>query len=398
MKQVTILALAAGLAALLTSCNKDSNAGYYSVHDYALLSQYLNLPPAPPEFGPQVGAAGASSSILPVNSDMATLGKVLFYDKKLSKDGKIACASCHRQEFAFGDNTALSKGVFDRSGDRNAIALMSVPSISTFYGTNLTDPNAKRFFWDNRAPTAPAQCRMSLTDPKEMDMDMAEIVKIVEAQPYYEPLFRMAYTDSEVTEDRVTNAISAFVNSIGSLNSRFDQAVKDAHFENSFDVNYQDLPMFTPEENLGKQIYMSNCAKCHSYNQITPSLDVSNGTLIPLHQASNGLDEHPVDLGVGAISLYAGHKGTFKVPLLRNIARSAPYMHDGRFSTLEEVVEHYNSGIQPHENLHHLLKDADGTPIRLNLLQQEKAALVAFLRTLTDESILADERYANPFR
>ncbi len=401
MKKNFLFSLLLGLVLFFAACKKDAKFDYYyySAEDYALLSQYLNLPEIPHDFSLKSPSAFGNIQTTPPDPDLATLGRVLFYDKNLSKDGTISCGSCHKQEYAFGDNAAVSKGVFDRSGDRNSIALMSVTSFASQYGTDLNGPTGKRFFWDNRAETAPAQSRGSMTNPKEMDMSMAEIVAAVEAQPYYAPLFKKAFDDTNVSEDRVTQAIAEFVNSIGSLNSRFDLAAKANQDKGLFDVVNLPFSDFSVQENKGKSLYMLHCGSCHGFDQVNlPTATGPNGFPIVLDHTSNGLDADPVDKGVGAFTGRSEDQGTFKVPSLRNIAKSAPYMHDGRFNTLEEVVEHYNSGIQPHVNLNPLLRDLDGSPKRLNLSNDDKQALVAFLKTLTDDKVLADVRFSNPFK
>jgi len=403
MKKNYLFSLLLGFVFLLAACKKDANFDYYyySAEDYALLSQYLDLPEIPHDFSLKSPSAFGNVQVNPPDPDLATLGRVLFYDKHLSKDGTISCGSCHKQEYAFGDNAPVSKGVFDRSGERNSIALMSVTSFASQYGTDLNGPSGKRFFWDNRAETAPAQSRASMSNPKEMDMTMAEIVAAVQTQPYYAPLFKKAFDDTEVTEDKVTRAIAEFVNSIGSLNSRFDRAVKTNQDKGVFDVINFPFSDFNLLENKGKSLFMQHCGSCHGFDQVTiPLVAVPGGggfSLMPDH-TSNGLDTDPADKGVGAISGRPEDDGTFKIPSLRNVARSAPYMHDGRFKTLDEVIEHYNSGIQPHTNLSFLLRQPDGSPKRLNLTEDDKKALVAFLNTLTDETVLADVRFSDPFK
>ncbi|MBK7938368.1 MAG: c-type cytochrome [Lewinellaceae bacterium] len=329
---------------------------------------------------------------------MATLGRVLFYDKNLSKDRTISCGSCHKQEFAFGDNAAVSKGVFDRSGERNSIALMSVSSFSSQYGVDLNGPGGKRFFWDNRAATAADQGRGSMNNPKEMDMSMEEIVAAVQAQPYYAPLFKKAFDDTKINEDNVMQALAEFVNSIGSLNSRFDFAVKANQDKGVFDVINFPFSDFNLQENTGKSLYMLHCGSCHGFDQVNAPLINFTGSPFGSDNASNGLDADPADKGVGAVSGRSEDDGTFKIPSLRNVAKSAPYMHDGRFNTLEEVIEHYNSGVKAHTNLNPLLRNADGSPKQLNLSSADKQALIAFLNTLTDETVLADVRFSDPFK
>ena len=166
-----------------------------------------------------------------------------------------------------------------------------------------------------------------------------------------------------------------------------------------FDVINFPLSDFNLQENKGKSLFMLHCGSCHGFDQVTlPFVNTPGGFAVQMDHTSNGLDADPVDKGVGAISGRPEDDGTFKIPSLRNVARSAPYMHDGRFKTLEEVIEHYNSGIQPHANLSFLLRQPDGSPKRLNLTDDDKKALVAFLNTLTDETVLADVRFSNPFK
>lgn len=391
MKKIgTFLALFASLL-LVVACNKkaDFDYYYYSPEEFATISQYLNLPDLPDDYTVSFPAHLRSAGLFPrpVERDKAVLGRVLFYDKKLSKDGKISCASCHKQELGFGDDIALSKGVYDRSTARNSIALASVSNFSAYYGTDLNGSQAIRFFWDNRAETAADQSEGSLTNEREMDMHMDEVVAAVQAQPYYSPLFKKAFGDDFVTADRVKESISNFVNAMGSYQSKFDeQASKVNDYYNS----YNNFSGFSNQENRGLKIYQASCASCHSPIMGRPML----------FNASNGLDAatNPDDRGVGVVTGLTADEGTFKVPTLRNIALSAPYMHDGRFQTLEDVVEFYNSGIQAHPNLHQNLRSNNGNPLRLNLTESDKQDLIAFLHTLTDDHMLADKRFADPFK
>lgn len=368
---------------LLAACSKkaDFNYYYYPEEDMAILNQYLNLPEFPDDYTVNFPTSLRTSGLFPrpVERDKAILGRVLFYDKNLSKDGQIACASCHKPEFGFGDNTAVSEGVFDRAGERNSIALASVSNFSAYYGTDLNGPSAILFFWDNRAETAVEQNRGSLTNPKEMDMQMHEVVSAVQAQPYYTPLFKKAYGDGSITETRVTEAIANFVNAMGSYSSKFDAEASSAV------TLTHDFSGFSASENRGKSLYMTNCASCHSANMGRPML----------LKANNGLDLQSADPGVGGVTNLNADMGLFKVPTLRNIAVSGPYMHDGRFSTLEQVVEHYANGIQDHPYLHPSLKQTNGG---FKFTEQQKADLVNFMKTLTDDKVVTEQRYANPFK
>lgn len=377
-----------GILLLLGACNKkaDFNYYYYEPEEYALLSQYLDLPSLPNDYTVTLPQHLANAGLFarPVERDKAVLGRVLFYDKALSKDGKISCASCHKQAIGFSDDLAQSRGVSGQVTDRNSIALASVANFSAYYGTDLNGPGGIRFFWDNRAETIAQQATGSLTNPKEMNMHMTEVVSAIEVQPYYATLFKKAYGDNLVTPDRVTEAISNFINALGSYQSKFDQEASKEPYGSTF----SNFSGFNPSENRGLKLYENNCSSCHSPIMGRPML----------FNASNGLDAvTTADHGVGAISGTNTEEGTFKVPTLRNIALTRPYMHDGRFATMEEVVEHYSSGVQSHPNLHPNLK-VNGQPKRMNFSATDKQDLITFLNTLTDEKMKTDERFADPFK
>jgi cytochrome c peroxidase len=388
----------------LSSCSKkgdaDFNYYYYTPEEYALISRTLDLPEIPFDYNSTLGD-GRLPIITKVNisRDLATLGRVLFYDTKLSRDGKISCASCHKQELAFGDDRPVSLGVYDRAGDRNSIALLSVTSFAGEYGVDLNGSQGKRFFWDNRAATATEQGEGSMTNPKEMDMKMSEVAEIVQATPYYEPLFKKAFGDNVITKERVLEAIAGFVNVMGSSNSKFDIALADMRKKNNneFETDQKPFDGFKVEENQGKQLFMQHCISCH-----TGLINSLSGGIIlgGLHDAaSNGLDLNPTDLGVGEVTKNKHEEGLFKIPSLRNIAKTYPYMHDGRFKTLEEVIDFYSKDIKPHANLSPVLKDpATGKPRQFNFKPEEKAALIAFLETLTDEATMKDIRFSNPYK
>ena len=381
---------------LVVACDQkpDFDYYYYEPEEYALISEHLDLPDLPYNYQVSLPEHLSRTGIFArqVNNDKAALGRVLFYDKKLSKDETISCASCHKQELGFADDVVFSDGVSDRQTTRNSFALSSVANFSAYYGTDLNGPSAIRFFWDNRAATVADQATGSLTNPNEMDMQMHEVVSAVQSQDYYAPLFRKAYGDAGVTEDRITEAISDFVNAMGSIGSRFDKEANDKVAASQVwgDMTpaiRENFDGFTSAENNGKEIYLNNCASCHSVNQGRP----------PKFYANNGLDEVTSDAGVGGISGAPFEMGTFKVPTLRNVALSAPYMHDGRFATLEEVVEHYSTGILDHPNLSDELKSGN-QPRKMNFSAQEKADLISFLHTLTDMEFAADDRFSDPFK
>jgi cytochrome c peroxidase len=390
----------------LTSCEPskdpvDFTVVYYTQNEKAILDRTLNLDEYPPSYKNVLPVHLANTGLFPrqVADDKAVLGRVLFYDKSLSSSGKISCASCHKQEIGFTDDAAVSKGVDDREGTRNSIALASVANFSAYYGTDLNGSGAIRFFWDNRAQTAKEQAKGSLANHDEMNMEMADVINTIKSKDYYGPLFKKAFADNNVVnEENVLDAISSFVDAMGSYKSKFDIAAAKA-VGTSYDVYstmQQNFNDFTPEENRGKQLYQTNCAGCHSPVMGRPLFNYAN----------NGLDATvSTDKGVGGVTEFQSDPmtlGAFKVPTLRNVSLTAPYMHDGRMASLEEVVEHYSSGIKSSSTLSELLKDG-GQPRRMNFSNADKTALVAFLNTMTDNSITdkssnTGAKYSDPFK
>ena len=300
----------------------------------------------------------------PVTDAGATLGRVLFYDKRLSANDTISCSSCHIQEFGFSDPRQFSVGFEGGLTGRNSMGLAN----ARYYERG-------RFFWDERADTLEDQVLMPIQDSVEMGMDLNTLEAKLASTSFYPDLFDEAFGSPQVTSERISLALAQFVRSMVSYQSKFDSAF------NNGNPNFNGT--LTAQENLGRQLFFSNngspnCDSCHETVALTGD-----------QPRNNGLDANTsADQGAGG--------GEFKAPSLRNIAVTGPYMHDGRFETLAEVVEHYNSGIQDHPNLANQLQQ-NNQPEQLNLTQQEKDALVAFLETLTDETFLADPKFSDPF-
>ncbi len=326
----------------------------------------------PPHFlVPAVAQQDNTPADNPVTDAGATLGKVLFYDKRLSDNQTVSCGSCHRQESGFSDPRRFSIGLAGGLTDRNSMGL-----------TNARWYQRRAFFWDERAATLEVQVLQPIQNTVEMGLSLPTLVSRLSAEPFYANLFTAAFGSPTITSDRISRALAQFVRSLVSTRTKYDVGVG---------VNFSN---FTPEENLGRRLFngetgAATCAQCHGTDNFSPGPRINN----------NGLENPYVDKGVGAISGRPQDEGLFKVPSLRNVALSAPYMHDGRFATLEEVVEFYNSGVVAHPNLSPPLRarpPAQGA-LRLNLTAAEKAALVAFMKTLTDTALVADERFADPF-
>lgn len=305
----------------------------------------------------------------------ATLGRVLFYDKRLSTNQTIACASCHQQAHGFSDPRPFSTGFTGGLTGRNSMGL----SNARWY-------QRKKFFWDERAATLEDQVLMPIQNGVEMGMTLQTLTNRLAAEPFYTNLFTQTFGTPEVTSERISKALAQFVRSIVSTQSKYDIGVTN-NFAN-----------FTAQENLGRQVFLgqvgsATCNACHGSDNFVPGAPINN----------NGLENPYVDKGVGALTGLPQDEGLFKVPSLRNIELTAPYMHDGRFATLEQVVEFYDSGVVAHPNLSPPLRvppgsgAASGTPLRLNLTPTQKAALVAFLKTLTDTTVTTDVKFSDPF-
>lgn len=254
----------------------------------------------------------------------ATLGRVLFYDKRLSTNQTVSCASCHVAKFGFSDPNRFSTGFNGAKGTRNAMGL----SNARYYQRG-------HFFWDERAATLEDQVLQPIQNPIEMGMTIPALLPRLAAEPFYTNLFTKAFGTPAVTSDRISRSLAQFVRSIVSTRSKYDQGLP---------VNFAN---FTAQEKLGRQVFLgqvgnATCAACHGTDNFVP------GGGPPFN---NGLEFPYVDTGVGGVTGRAQDMGLFKVPSLRNIALTAPYMHDGRFQTLEQVVEFYNSGVVSGPNL-----------------------------------------------
>lgn len=308
----------------------------------------------------------------------ATLGRVLFYDKNLSLNKTISCASCHKPQNAFADVLALSKGFLGGNTGRNSMGLIN----AAYY------PNG-RFFWDERAATLEAQVLQPIQDHVEMGLTLDTLVARTTATTHYPYLFEKAFATTTITTDRISRALAQFVRSIVAYQSKYD--VGRQAFPPNQNPGAVNFANFTAQENRGKEIFftptLSSCAACHGTETFTSP-----------RAENNGLDLVLTDLGVGGVNGNPANNGQFKVNSIRNIELTAPYMHDGRFTTLEQVVEHYSTGIKATPNLSPQLRNPNGTPRNLNLSAADKAALVAFMKTLTDATIATDVKYSNPFK
>lgn len=324
----------------------------------------------------------------PITDHGATLGRVLFYDTDLSANHTVSCASCHKQEFSFSDTARFSVGFNGQHTFRNSMGLI-----------HARFQRDSAFFWDNRAATLEAQVLMPITSTVEMGLTLDTLVSRVAAKSYYAPLFQNAFGSTAVTSDRISKALAQFVRSMNTFGSKFRQGVEITNGP----PESTPFANFTAQENLGKDLFMDitrgNCQACHTRN-----------VMVQQGAQNIGLDLVYSDNGVGAASGRHAQDGKFSVPSLINVELTPPYMHDGRFQTLEQVVDFYSDSIKNHVNLSGFLREiipgtinpnnntcATCPPRQPHYTATEKAALVAFLKTLTDTLITTDARWSNPF-
>jgi cytochrome c peroxidase len=386
------LVVVSTLPLLLLACTDDDDPRSGPPDE---VTAVLDLPATPYDYDDELpahfaGALGRGNDNTPadnpITADGATLGRVLFHDPALSANGTIACASCHVQDAGFADPETFSVGFAGGLTTRNAMTIVD----ARFYRNG-------RFFWDERAATLEDQVLLPIQNEVEMGMTLDQLVAAVGARPYSAYLFEQAFGDAEVTSDRISRALAQFVRAAVSYRSRYDEGLAQAG-----DVA-RPFPSFTAEEERGKQLFLGEggCARCHLDNGgPTPGPPPNQAVFLIDVPTNNGLDADTdvADLGVGAITGVATDLGRFKSPSLRNVALTAPYMHDGRLETLEDVIDHYADGVLDHPNLDPRLRAPGGAPRVLGLDADDRRALVAFLHTLTDEALIEDVRFTDPFR
>jgi cytochrome c peroxidase len=306
----------------------------------------------------------------------ATLGRVLFHDKRLSITNTIACASCHQQAHGFASPVAFNSGVLGLPLKRNAMALANAR-----YNTQHS------WFADMRVTSVLAVATQAMQSPEEMGSTLPMMVTKVQAAPFYGALFAAAFGTPEVTGSRVLQALEQYVNALISYRSRFDRACVTPP-NNAGDCT----AVLDAQETRGLDIFRGaanvRCDVCHT---LPAAANEWHG--------NNGIDAAITDPGTtNPILQRDGSRGVFRAAALRNIALTAPYMHDGRFATLREVIEHYDHGVKDSPDLDPFLRDGNGAPMRMNLSEADKDALEAFLRTFTDDELIADPRFADPFQ
>lgn len=325
----------------------------------------------------------------PITDKGATLGRVLFYDKNLSKNNTISCASCHKQEFAFGDNAIASTGVNGTTG-RHSMRL-----VNSRFG------NETKFFWDERASSLEIQTGMPIMNHVEMgfsgsngDENFSALISKLQKIGYYQELFKFVYGDATVTQDRIQNALAQFVRSIQSFDSKYDVGRAAAGNDQANFSNY------TAQENQGKNLFLTppvfdanssrigggfGCAACHA----APEFDIDPNT------KNNGIIGNLGTTGIDVTNT--------KAPSLRNITKAdgtenGPFMHTGNLATLQNAIGHYGTiNIAPgNTNLDPRLAP-NGIGQKLHLNATEVNAMIAFLKTLGGTDVYTNKKWSNPF-
>lgn len=311
----------------------------------------------------------------PMTEEGVLLGRMLFYEEMLSGDNTMSCGSCHIQDFAFSDGKAVSKGIDGITGKRSSMALVNL----------LWD---RKFFWDGRASSLEEQALMPIQDEIELHQSLEDAVAKLQASEVYPRQFKKAFGDVTITPERIGKALAQFERTLLSTDSKFDKWNR-GEVELTLSEYRGFRLMVHPDPGSGLE--GGNCSDCHKFNNfVDPEAEMRN----------NGLDVTVVDKGLEAITGDTNDRGKMKIPTLRNIAVSAPYMHDGRFNTLEEVLDHYNSStVFGHENVDGLIKSAYNNPLdptQLSLTDEQKADIIAFLHTLTDQTYLTNPEFSDP--
>lgn len=316
----------------------------------------------------------------PITKNGFQLGRKLFYEKALSADNSISCGTCHQQELAFTDGKAVSKGVEGKLGKVSAM------SLSNLLWT-------ENFTWAGKFKHLSDQSLDPIQNPIEMHLPLEKAVKNLEEQGYASD-FQKAFGSYEINVERIGKALAQFQRALVSSDSRYDQYLRGEVQPTQSELSGMNLFFTHP---IPGQLRGANCGDCHLGPLTSGDIDGFQG----FH--NNGLDtDETMDDGLMSVTGNPKDKGRFKTPTLRNIAVTAPYMHDGRFQTLEEVLDHYNEGIRKSETLDILIMEGSNEPIdphqdiRLHLTEQEKQDVINFLKMLTDESFLNNPDFSNP--
>ena len=342
MKNILIIRL---LLSIFASCNKNNQEEALQITNPRLS---LAIPTNFPPLNPLIETA------YPTQYGVA-LGDKLFHDVRLSRDNSISCATCHIRGQAYGDRNPRAVGVAGRIGLRNTPPIQNMAFLT-------------QYMWDGAVVDLKEQPVTPIVTHEEMDSSLLEVIKKLKDDAYYKEAFAKAYGDSRITSERVLGSIAQFMYTLISANSKYDHVTRDH------------TATFTPLEQQGYALFEAKCASCHK------------GTLFTDESFRNiGFPEHPdtvEEAGRGRVTGSEDDLYRFRVPSLRNVAYTAPYGSFGQFATLKEVLDYFDRGVRDYPNLDPILKDNGG---RIPLTEQEKEALIAFMKTLSDPKFIGRE-------
>ena len=372
----TVPGVATGVSAAPLSASAHASISEYLALDLNNLFSYAR-PSLPVHYDAAVTRADNTPPDNRITDPGATLGRVLFNDKRLSTTNTVACASCHQQASGFTDPARLSAGV--APGITTTAHSMRLGNISYY--------NPGSMFWDKRAASLEQQATQPILNANEMGFDASHggitmLIAKMQTLPYYPALFQWVYGTPAITEARIQRALAQYERSMISAGSRWDSGYATVYNPQLPDKGLSlDVPGLTAQENHGRRLFLlppqqggEACGSCHR----PPTFALGGNA------RGNGLD--------------VGETTVFKSPSLKNVGVGKAFMHDGRFASLEQVVDHYDHGVKDGPALDNRLKGRNGLPRILNLTPVEKAALVAFMKTLTDTAFLADPRFSDPFK
>jgi len=305
----------------------------------------------------------------PLTKEGIELGRLLFYDTRLSGNNTLSCGSCHRQAIAFSDGIALNNnGVSGKTLPRHSPTLINLA-----WTTN-------GLFWDGGSTNLESQAFAPITNADEMHQNLMELEFELKQVPDYVKRFKQVF-NVDVKSAAIVKALAQFQRSLVSADSRYDQYIRK---ENNISLSTEEL--------MGLNIVNEKCKRCHSGELFTDNNYHNNG----LDSNFSNADHEGLYQGRYRVTFNPSDLGKFKTPTLRNVLLTAPYMHDGRFKTIDEVLTHYGNGIKPSATTDHLLYQNQGK-LGISLSATEKSAIVAFLKTLTDEKFITNKKFKNPF-
>ena len=366
--RIVALAIPLALFALLWACEKDlpdspsGNGNDLTVIPYDPMPYSLPIPQDYPKM--------MIPSSNPLTLEGIELGRKLFYDPIMSRDSTVSCGSCHMQSQSFKDPDGISTGVDNRTGRRSSMNLINVGY------------NTRNLFWDGRTTNLEDQVTHPLEDPNELDHDWTSLEKQIRSHKDYPTFFRKAFgieSAGEINRELISKAIAQFERTlISSGHTRYDRALRG-----EVTLTEDELAGYLMFVDAVPDLPDAECGHCHAEPLFTTFEFKNNG----LENIDN-LEDFP-DKGRGEVTGHAQDNGKFKIPTLFNVAISPPYMHDGRFETLDEVMDHYNSGGHRQSNTDPLIQP-------LGLTEKQKQQVIAFVKTLTDSTFLNEIKFSNP--